>query len=123
MRTHPILLLAVGLTWAACNDTGSPPDGGVGPSTDGTLVVSTSTGLDLDLDGYRVEVDGTDRGAIPANDTVVIRLDPGSRTIALTGLSPNCTIEGPGSRTVTIVDTEVASIDFSVVCTATPASR
>lgn len=61
MRTHPILLLAVGLTLAACDGTGSPPDGGVGPSTDGTLVVSTSTGgNEPDQDGYLLTVDGLD---------------------------------------------------------------
>jgi hypothetical protein len=198
MRTRPILLLAVGLTLAACDETSSP-------TRDGTLVVSTSTGgndpdqdgylltvdgvdslvlvptgtaeldlaagqhtlellgmaehclvapanpldvdvpphgttpvtfeiscnltgarittattgLDFDPDGYRVAVDGTDLGRITANTTVLTQLDPGSRTIALTGLTQNCTIEGPGSRTVTIVAAEVLPIEFAVVCTAT----
>ena len=40
MRAHPILLLAVGLMWAGCDDTGTPPSG------DGTLVLSTSTAGD-----------------------------------------------------------------------------
>ena len=201
MRTHPMLLVAVGLTLPACDD--SPVPGG--PSTEGTLVVSTSTGgtapdldgylltvdggdslpldpagtsqidlaagqhtlrltgmaehcsvspetpldvavpsrdttavafevtcsatgvritttttgLDFDTDGYRVEVDGTDRGIVLSNDTVLTRLDPGSRTIGLTGLMPNCTIEGPGSRTVTIVEAEVVPVEFAMVCTAT----
>jgi hypothetical protein len=198
MRMHPILVLAVGLVSAACDDSG-------GPSTDGTLVVSTSTGgsdpdqdgylltihgldslaldptgtaelalragqhtlqllgvaehcsatpatslevdvppegttpvafviscpasaaritttttgLDIDPDGYRVVVDGTDRGTIPSNGTALTRLNPGSRTIALTDLAPNCTIDGPGSRTVTIGDPEVVPIEVAVVCTAT----
>ncbi len=207
MRTHPILLLAVGLTLAACDDSGGPSTGSPstgGPSSDGTLVVSTSTGggdpdqdgylltvdgvdsvaldptgtveidlvdgqhtlrllgvaehcsvapgtplevdvpsqgttsvafevscpatgvritttttgLDFDTDGYRVEVDGTDRGILPAIGTVVTRLEPGNHTIALNGLSPNCTIVGPGSHTVTTVASEIA-IDFAVACTAT----
>jgi hypothetical protein len=198
MRAHSILLVAVGLTLAACDETD-------GPSTDGTLVVSTSTagndpdpdgylltvdnikslvldltgtvevdlapgrhtlqlsgvadhcsvapatlldldipprgttpvsfeiscpatgaavtttttGIDIDPDGYRVAVDGTNRGAIPPNATVLTRLDPGSRTITLTGLTPNCTLDGPASRTVTIVISKVEPIDFVVVCTAT----
>jgi TolB protein len=82
-------------------------------------ITTTTTGLDIDPDGYSIAADGTDRGAIPANDTVLIRLDPGSRMIALKGLSPNCTIEGPGSQMVTIVADQVASIEFAVVCTAT----
>jgi hypothetical protein len=50
---------------------------------------------------------------------VLTRLEPGSRTIALTGLSPNCTIVGPGAHTVTIVASEIAPIGFAIVCTAT----
>jgi hypothetical protein len=198
MRTQPILL-AVGLTLAACEDSGRP-------STGGTLVVATSTvgnepdrdgylltvdgvdslpldptgsfeielptgqhtlrllgmaaqcsvspetpldveipagettsvafeitcsatgvrvrvrtsGLDFDVfDGYHLEVDGTDRGTLPTGGTVFTRLDPGSRTIALTGLAPNCTIDGPDSHTVTVVDAEITPVEFVVVCTAT----
>jgi hypothetical protein len=205
MRTHPILFLAIGLSFPACEDSGGPPDDGGDPPTEGTLVVSMSTegddpdpdgylltvdrvdslfldpagtvridlpagrhtlrlvgvaeqcsvspgtpldvnlasletttvafqvscpltgahvtsrtsGLDFDGDGYHVEVDGTHRVTLASNDTVRIRLEPGSRTIALTGLAANCTIEGPGSRSVIIVDADVAPIEFVVTCTAT----
>ena len=197
MRTHPILLLAVGLTLAACGDSVGPPTVGTlvvstasdgnDPDQDGYLltvdgvdslpldptgtsqidlpagqhtlrllgmaehcsvapgtpldvavpsrdttsvafevtcsatgvrITTTTTGLDFDPDGYRVEVDGTDQGTLFWNSTMLTRLDPGSRTIALTGLAPNCTIEGPTSRTLTIVDAEVAPVEFAVVCTA-----
>jgi hypothetical protein len=203
MRTHPILLLVLGLTLAACQDSAGPSPT---PSTVGTLVVSTAsggndpdqdgflltvdgvdsllldptgtsridlpagrhtlrllgiaehclvspgtsldvavpsrdttsvafevtcsvtgvrittttTGVDFDpFDGYRVDVDGTDGGILPTSGTVFTRLDPGSRTIALTGLAPNCTIDGLDSHTVTIVDTEITPVEFVVVCTAT----
>jgi hypothetical protein len=88
-------------------------------SVTGVRITTTTTGLDFDSDGYRVEADGTDREGIGPNGTVLIRLDAGSRSIALTGLSPNCTIQGPGLRTVTIGDTEIAPIDFAAICTAT----
>ena len=114
MRTHPILLLAIGLMLAACGDPGAPSK-----VSTGARITTTTTGLDIDPDGYRVDVDGTNGGPLPANGTVLTRLDPGSRTVTLTGLSPNCTIDGSGSRPVTIVDNEVARIDFAVVCTAT----
>ncbi len=58
-------------------------------------------------------------GSVSSNGTVLTSLDPGSRTIALTGLAPNCTIDGPESHTVTIVDTEITLVEFVVVCTAT----
>ena len=85
----------------------------------GVRITTTTAGLDFDPDGYRVEVDGTDLGVLPSNGTVLTRLDPGSRTIALGGLSPNCTIQGSGSNTVTIVDRELAQVEFAVICTAT----
>jgi hypothetical protein len=86
----------------------------------GARITATTTGLDFNpFDGYHVDVDGTDRGILPTSGTVLTRLDPGSQTIALTGLAPNCTIDGPDSHTVTIVDTEITPVEFVVVCTAT----
>ena len=40
-------------------------------------------------------VDGSDRAIVSPNDTVSARLEPGSRTIALAGLAPNCVVDGP----------------------------
>jgi Tol biopolymer transport system component len=79
----------------------------------------TTTGLDIDSDGYRVVVNDSDQGAISVNDTLPARLDPGSRRIGLTGLAPNCTLDGPASRTVTIAAGEVVPIEFAVACAAT----
>ena len=93
-------------------------------SVTGVRITVRTTGLDFDTDGYRVEVDGVDRGVLPgwapaSIGTVLTRLDAGRHTIALTGLSPNCSIVGPSSHTVTIPASEIASIDFAVACTAT----
>jgi hypothetical protein len=84
----------------------------------GARITTTTTGLDLDPDGYGVMVDGGDRGAIASNGTMFIRLVPGSQTVSLAGLASNCAFEGPGTRSVTIVTAQVASIEFVVVCTA-----
>jgi hypothetical protein len=88
-------------------------------SVTGVRITTTTTGLDLDTDGYRVEVDGIELRTLPSNGTVLTRLDPGSRTIGLTGLMPNCAVDGPGSHTVTIGQAEVVPIEFAMVCTAT----
>ena len=88
-------------------------------STANTRITTTTTGLDVDPDGYRVVVDGSDQVSISTNGTVFTRLTPGSRAIGLTGLSPNCALEAPGSHIVTVADTAIASLDFAVVCTAT----
>ena len=212
MRPHPILLLAIGLTLVACADSGRPPDDPSGLPTDGTLVVSTSTGgdapdqdgylltvdgvdsraltptgaakidlpdgqhtlellgvadhcsvapgtplevdvpsgdttavafevscpgtgarittrttgLDIDRDGYDVTVDGGTRGAISANGTMLTRLEPGSHTVALTGLAPNCALNGAGTRAVTVVSKQILPVEFVAICSGTgppPASR
>jgi hypothetical protein len=118
-------LAAAGLLLAGLVGTGScgdsvGTDGTTGTDrTTGARITTRTTGLDIDPDGYRLVVDGTERGIISANDRVRMPLAPGSRAIALTDLMPNCTIDGPVSRTVTIVDTEVAPVEFAVVCTAT----
>jgi hypothetical protein len=78
----------------------------------------TTTGLDFDLDGYRVTVDGTDRGAVSPNGTMLIRLDPGTWPLGLGGIAANCAVDGPRSHQVTIADGEVTQVDFTVVCTA-----
>jgi hypothetical protein len=49
---------------------------------------------------------------------LLIRSDPGSRTISLTGLTANCAVQDPGAGDVTIVANEIAPVDFAVVCTA-----
>jgi hypothetical protein len=84
----------------------------------GARVTVRTTGLDFDPNGYRVVVDGNDHGAI-TGFARLIGLDPGSRTIRLTDLAPNCAFDGPGSRTVTVVAAEVVPVEFAVVCTAT----
>jgi hypothetical protein len=85
----------------------------------GARVTLATTGLDIDHDGYRITVDGTDRAPISSNAVAFVRAQPGSRTIALTGLAPNCTSAGPDSRTVTIAPDQVTPVEFAVVCTAT----
>ncbi|MEZ0333623.1 MAG: hypothetical protein ACAI18_06425, partial [Gemmatimonadales bacterium] len=92
------------------------------PLTGARITVTTTNG-DVDVNGYSVEVDGTDRGVVLPNGALAVRLDPGSQTVTLTGLPPNCTIDGPASRKVTIVDNEAVPIEFAVVCTGSRTIR
>jgi hypothetical protein len=84
----------------------------------GARITTTTTGLDIDPDGFRIMVDGTDRGTVGSNHSVLTRLNPGNRTISLTAVASNCTLEGPSSRTVAVLDRQVASVEFELVCTA-----
>ena len=125
MRVYPIVLLLVGLSPSACGDPGGslnetpnePPNEPSVRETGARITVRTS-GLDIDPDGYRVVVDYSDRGTISVNGVTAMSLDPGRQTIALAGLSPNCGIDGPGSRTVNVVSNEVVQIEFAVICIA-----
>jgi len=115
-RLHAACVLAVGLSLSACGDPGGPrPD----PPVTGASVAVRTRGVDVDEDGYRVSVDGSDRGAISANGNLLIRLDPGARTIVLSGLASNCAVDGAGSRMATIVADEVARVVFTAACKAT----
>jgi hypothetical protein len=107
-----MFLFAAGAILAACSDPS-------GPGLTGVRISTRTTGTDLDRNGYRLSVNGADRGVIGTDDTVLAGLEPGSWTLALTDLSSNCAVDGPTSRDVTVVSAEVASVDFSVVCTAT----
>jgi hypothetical protein len=82
------------------------------------MVTASTSGLDIDEDGYGVLVDEVERMAIQANQTVRIHLAPDSRTIALRGLSSNCTTGDSASRTLNLVPPGIVSIDFAVTCTA-----
>jgi hypothetical protein len=84
----------------------------------GISVVMTTTGLDLDEDGYRLTVNTVDREAALANGATLILLQPGEVTIEVTGLAANCAMEGPASRSATVVDRVIVPMDFAVTCRA-----
>jgi hypothetical protein len=91
-----------------------------GPST-GNLTVSTSTtGSNIDPDGYTVTVDGGASQAIGANGSVTFSaLAAGSHSVALSGVAGNCTVSGGSSRTVSVPAGGTATTSFAISCTAT----
>ena len=112
--------LAIGLSsWlVACGDDG----GGVTPpaSSDLQIIVATS-GSPPDPDGYTITLDGTERGTLGANGTLTLtELTPGSHLVGLTGLAPNCQVEGDNPQAVTVPEEGSATATFAVTCT-TPA--
>ena len=67
-------------------------------------VTVATTGQDLDLDGYRVTVDGVLPGEAVAIDGSVLftALPDGDRTVELTGVRDNCTVSGDNPRAVAV---------------------
>lgn len=74
----------------------------VGCSVTGVRVVVTTTGEDLDPDGYDILVDGGPVRHVGPNDSSVTVLEPGRRTIGVSGIAANCAADH-ASRTVAIV--------------------
>src|SRR6266581_2635808 len=98
---------------AACDETNAP--------TVGTVRVSvTTTGGDVDLDGYTVMVDGASPQTVPVNETVVISSVPsGAHAVALSDVAANCTVAGQNPRPVTVTGGETVEVGFVVSCVAT----
>jgi len=95
------------------------------PGTNGTptgnLSVTTSTtGSNLDPDGYTITVDGGSPQAIGINGSVSYsNLPAGSHAVAISGVAGNCTVSGGTSQTVTVPSGGTATAAFSVSCSAT----
>src|SRR5207302_228337 len=70
----------------------------------GNLTVSTTTtGANLDPDGYTFAVDGGTPQPVGINATIPLTGIPtGSRTVDLAGVAANCTVTGGASQTVTV---------------------
>src|SRR5439155_423135 len=70
----------------------------------GDVYVSTSTtGVDLDPDGYTVTVDGGASQPMASNGTVTFTgVAAGSHTVALSGIAGNCSVTNANPQTVTV---------------------
>ncbi len=102
------LLLAV-----ACE---SPP----GPTTGAVRLSVTSTGGDLDLDGYNAGLDGGQPQPVPVNGSVVFPGVPtGAHLLALNGVASNCVVIGGISRSATVTGGDTTNVAFAVACVAT----
>ena len=110
-QTHPGTWLASGLVLIAATGT----------ATTGNLTATTSTsGSNLDPDGYAVAVDGGSPQAIGINGSVTFsNLAAGSHTVALSGVAANCSVTGGNSQTVTVPSGGTATAAFSVTCSST----
>ncbi len=85
------------------------------------VTVATS-GVDVDLDGYRAYMDGAWDGSqvVGINATVKLtRIAPGSHTILLGQVASNCIVGGPNPVTLTIAGGDTIAVAFDVACVRT----
>src|SRR5690242_18409474 len=115
-----LLLGAIALTLAACGGEGG---GLTFPPTTGTLqVTATTSGDEMDPDGFSVKLDAQDpENLAPGAMLERAGLSPGDHTVFLGGVAANCSV-ADNPQTVTIKAGETATVQFAVTCTATSGS-
>ena len=83
----------------------------------GVRVTATTTGIELDPNGYRMSLDGGPDTAL-RNVVTLTRMSAGSHTVALSDLAANCTVSGENPRTVTVQVGQVVAVPFQIACLA-----
>src|SRR5947209_7346410 len=92
-----------------------------------TGVAAVTSGIDLDPDGYTVQVDGGASRALAVSGTIRFEgLGAGSHTVTMTGAAANCPIAPDNPRTVNVttgaVTRDTARTKFQVTCGAATGS-
>ncbi len=83
-------------------------------------MVVTTTGSGLDPDGYTVQLDDGDAQPIGVTATLTTpNVAPGSHSVRLDGIAPNCTVPDPNPQTVAVVAGETAVAAFTITCSTT----
>jgi hypothetical protein len=109
-----LLAASTGVSGLSCGG------GDVTAPTVGSLQIATATtGVELDPDGYTIQVDAETPQPIGIAATLErAGLSAGSHTVSLDGLAPNCSaLDNP--RSVTVAAGQSTSLAFAVTCTAT----
>lgn len=83
-------------------------------------VTTSTTGVELDPDGYSLVIDRSQNQPIGLNATLTLdRLSDGEHTLELSGLASNCSVEGQNPRPVNVTPGATVSVAFAITCTAT----
>lgn len=90
-------------------------------ATAGQIQVSvTTTGDDLDPNGYTVDLDGTSSEAVATNgSTTFTGVSAGSHTLTLENLAMNCSATSANPTSTNVTAGATANVSFTVECTRT----
>jgi hypothetical protein len=90
------------------------------PFPPGSIRLSViTTGVSPDEDGYTIFGDFGPELAIPANGQVTISdLMPTNYYVGLSGIAPNCAVEGDNPRLIEVLIGSTLDLAFTVICTA-----
>src|SRR5689334_1820018 len=90
-----------------------------GPTHGRILVLTTTTGVSLDPDGYQVVLDDSGQGPVGLNDSLSIQgVPPGDRAITLNDVASNCDVDGNNPKHLTMSAGEVDTVAFRIRCQA-----
>jgi hypothetical protein len=90
----------------------------------GALRISAATGGADPDPAYLVRLDATPDRPISKNGTLLVtHLEPGSHTVLLTDIAPNCATSGPNPMTVTVAIGDTTDVAFPVTCLPNPLLR
>lgn len=90
-------------------------------------VVAATTGVELDGDGYKVQIDNSPLYTLAINGTVRFSgMSAGSHSITVSGMSSNCSVAAANPRNVTVTTggavRDTVRTSFAVSCVATTGS-
>ena len=114
-NTWRAMWVALGVAGAACDlsDIPTKPDYGF------VRVGITTSGGDLDSDGYSVLLDNAQFKLVKDTAVESFYVPAGEHTVSITALADNCAVKGPTSHTVTVDQGQIVSVQFDIVCIAT----
>src|SRR5438128_109727 len=113
-RTVSLIAGLVAATTFSVSCTAPPPQ------TGNLTVTASTTGSNLDPDGYTATVDGGASQSVGTNGSVTFPgLSAGNHSVGLSGVPANCSVSGANPQTVTVPSGGTATASFAVSCAAT----
>lgn len=91
-----------------------------GSGTGSLTVMTSTTGSNLDPDGYTLTLDGTSSQSVTINDTVTLTVAAGAHPVALSGVAANCAVGGANPTTAAVLAGGADTATFAVTCGAPP---
>jgi Tol biopolymer transport system component len=85
-------------------------------TTGGLRVRIITTGIDPDSNGYVVTGEGVEYKAMEANDERVLKAMTGNRQVLLSGIEPNCHLEGENPRSIAVSEQATVDLTFNLRC-------
>jgi hypothetical protein len=114
-----LLLVIPALALTGCSDTLEVPSRN--DTASGTLDISVATtGTDLDVDGYMIQVDTATGRRVGSAETISSTVLAGKHFVRLSDIASNCTLLQDNPRSASVMAEATAQVRFEVTCTARP---